>query len=89
MDGNGVVVGLVSFGWGGCASDYPDVYTKVSTYSDWIREQITAPDDNADAACVNSQGGTGHGFFETCFAYFGYYSDASRKTISSLLAPWN
>ena len=40
MDNDNTQVGVVSFGYGGCASDYQDVYAKVATYIDWIDEQM-------------------------------------------------
>lgn len=32
----GVVIGTVSWGYGGCGAGYPDVYTRVSYYAPWI-----------------------------------------------------
>ncbi|CAB9506425.1 Vitamin K-dependent protein C (Fragment) [Seminavis robusta] len=40
MDGNKVQVGIVSFGKVGCASSFPDYYTRVSNYQDWIDTTI-------------------------------------------------
>lgn len=41
MDANKTQVGVVSFGYGGCASEYQDVYARVSSYVEWIDEQLT------------------------------------------------
>lgn len=38
---NGTVAGIVSWGFP-CAVGYPDVYTRVSSYIDWINEQMKA-----------------------------------------------
>jgi transcription elongation factor Elf1 len=38
---NNVQVGIVSFGYGGCAADrYQDVYVNVAAYSDWIQAYV-------------------------------------------------
>ena len=37
-DGEMRVCGIVSFGYGCAIPEYPGVYTKVSSYLDWIRE---------------------------------------------------
>ena len=88
MDEAGTVVGLVSFGYGGCASDYPDVYTKVSTFSDWIQEQIDNDDDDDTSVCVNRNGGTGGGLFGVCSAFLGYLVGVSQD-VASFLSPWD
>ena len=42
MDENKTQVGVVSFGYGGCASSYQDVYAKVSTYAEWIESEVNS-----------------------------------------------
>ncbi|XP_076471843.1 trypsin-2-like [Babylonia areolata] len=37
---NNVVIGLASFVFGSCHTSYPTVYTRVSTYTDWIRDTV-------------------------------------------------
>ncbi|XP_070135534.1 trypsin beta-like [Drosophila bipectinata] len=37
-DTDSVLVGIVSFAAGGCTENYPTVYTRVSSYLDWIRK---------------------------------------------------
>ncbi|RZC40994.1 Trypsin domain containing protein, partial [Asbolus verrucosus] len=37
---NGTLVGIVSYGVQPCANGYPDVYTRVSYYIDWINENV-------------------------------------------------
>lgn len=52
-------VGLVSFGYGGCANNqYEDVYTRVSTYYDWIQEQILSDNETCPAIKKGLFGGT-------------------------------
>ena len=80
MDENKVQVGVVSFGYGGCASDYQDVYAKVSTYVDWIREQME--DDYCPAGQAN--GGGGGGVFDYCFAaskFVQYAAGAAKDSV--------
>ena len=36
VDGTWEVAGVTSWGRGGCAPHIPSVYTRVSTYLDWI-----------------------------------------------------
>jgi hypothetical protein len=46
-----VQTGIVSFGSSeGCAAGVPDGYTRVSTYSEWITEQLT--DDSCDGCSL-------------------------------------
>ena len=81
MDDNGVQVGIVSFGYGGCASQYQDVYTKVSTYSDWIQEQVESADDE----CASRLG-------NWCSLMLGYLASASVDTVTGYVSsflPWN
>lgn len=35
---DGKLIGVVSYGRPNCASGYPDVWTRVSSYYDWIRQ---------------------------------------------------
>jgi Trypsin len=47
---NGELIGIVSYGTAICASGLPDVYTRVSVFYDWIRENtdFTAPAKDTD-----------------------------------------
>ncbi|CAB9519702.1 Coagulation factor IX (Fragment) [Seminavis robusta] len=57
----GKQVGLVSFGYGGCASnEYPDVYAKVSSYNQWIQQEISSD------WCPAAPSGGGSGALQFC-----------------------
>jgi Trypsin len=49
---NGELIGIVSYGTAICASGLPDVYTRVSVFYDWIRENTdyTSPAKDPDAS---------------------------------------
>jgi hypothetical protein len=45
FDANGLQVGIVSFGYGGCASnEYQDVYVNIAAFSDWIDKYALGED---------------------------------------------
>jgi len=77
----GVQVGIVSFGYGGCASEYQDVYTKVAFYDAWIREQVE--DDTCPATGAGSSGGGG-GCFSEGVATVGYAASVSYDRMVNL-----
>lgn len=61
--GSDALVGLVSWGYD-CAGDQPGVYTRISTYYDWIVESMCSmnPDKVPDyVTCGNTGGGGGGG----------------------------
>lgn len=39
-DGNLYLVGAVSYGTAFCASNSPDVYTRITEFNDWITERM-------------------------------------------------
>lgn len=60
FDNNGLQVGIVSFGYGGCASStYQDVYVNVATFSDWITSYVEG--DNCKPATTSDSSGGGSG----------------------------
>jgi len=60
FDNNGLQVGIVSFGYGGCASSaYQDVYVNVATFSDWIASYVEG--DNCKPATTSDSSGSGSG----------------------------
>ena len=64
FDNSMLQVGIVSFGYGGCASDkYEDVYTNVASYAPWIQSYVRGancqPYSGADDSDGDSDGQDG------------------------------
>ena len=50
-DGEFTQIGLVSYGYG-CATSVPGVYTRLDTYSDWLRNITGVPSYRAGASVL-------------------------------------
>ena len=63
LAGTKTVVGLNSFSDNGCESQTVDVYTRVSTYSAWVAQQVCALSSDPPVECdeIDSDGGGGGG----------------------------
>lgn len=54
VDGDGIQVGIVSFGRGCGVAEYPGIYSRVSAVSDWIRSGICFESAHPPASCGSS-----------------------------------
>ena len=57
LDGNNLLVGLASFIIDTCGSSYPDFFTRVSTYSSWLDEQVCSQALTPPATCQGGAAG--------------------------------
>ena len=78
MDTGKKQVGIVSFGYGGCASEYEDVYARVSTYAEWIDAQMT--DDFCPTRPPN---GGGLGGFCNFLKSMGYLANVQVERVAN------
>jgi len=58
VDTSGVVYGVASFIIQSCDSNFPDFYTRGSSYSGWVQRQVCEQSENppADIDCTNIEG---------------------------------
>ncbi|CAB9512912.1 Coagulation factor IX (Fragment) [Seminavis robusta] len=61
LDVNNKVFGFASFIIDTCGSEYPDFFTRVSTYAGWLREMTCTQAINPPMECAVASGGTGNG----------------------------
>lgn len=69
VDANGLVLGVASFIIQTCDSNFPDFYTRVSSYSTWLERSVCEESANppADGSCENVGDDDGPGGGDTCF----------------------
>ena len=65
VNANGLVLGVASFIIQACDSNFPDFYTRMSSYSTWVTRQVCeesgSPPDTLDCAGVGDDDGPGGG----------------------------
>lgn len=57
LDENNMLIGLASFIIDTCASSYPDFFTRISTYSGWLDEQVCSQAINPPMGCASTTAG--------------------------------
>lgn len=89
VDTNGVLLGVASFilGGGECANEFPDFYTRISSYNVWLQNQICDYSSNPPANCSTLGDDIGPdddeddpGFFKRCIDFlFGCFGNTFRR----------
>lgn len=90
--GQYIQIGIVSFGYGGCAApEYPDIYTKVSSYYDFIQSHIdddSCPADTSTLGESNGLGGNIAGVATMAVDYLGLLLTVTKDRIVDFVFFW-